>query len=112
MERERERMEQERERMTQERVVQEREFLFRRLKPVEAGYHLKFRCMDDTRQSLLNQIMEWVANKSGQENVLQSNTYWVYGSPGIGKTSLAHSICANLDERVRLRYFPVSHDNR
>src|SRR5258706_1360528 len=46
--------------------------------------------------------MSWVANKSGQESVLQSNTYWVYGSPGIGKTSLAHSICANLDERKHL----------
>ena len=95
-------MERERERMEQERVVQEREFLFRRLKPVEAGYHLKHRCMDDTRQSLLTQIMDWVANKSGQEDVLQRNTYWVYGSPGIGKTSLAHSICANLDERKHL----------
>src|SRR5258706_12260885 len=46
--------------------------------------------------------MSWVANKSGQESVLQINTYWVYGSPGIGKPSLAHSICANLDERKHL----------
>src|SRR5258706_11867799 len=79
--------------------VEEQELLSTRLKPVEAGYHRKLRCMEDTRKSLLNQIMDWVANKSGQESVLQKNTYWVYGSPGIGKTSLAHSICANLDER-------------
>src|SRR5258706_11469866 len=46
--------------------------------------------------------MDWVANKSGQESVLQRDMYWVYGSPGIGKTSLAHSICANLDERKHL----------
>ena len=26
------------------------------------------------------------------------NTYWLYGSPGIGKTALAHSICAGLHE--------------
>ena len=48
---ERERMERERERMEQERVEQERveqEFLFRRLKPVEAGYHLRLHCMEDT----------------------------------------------------------------
>ncbi len=94
---EQERVEQERE---QERV--EQEFLFRWLKPVEAGYHRKLRCMEDTRKSLLNQIMDWVANKSGQESVLQKNTYWVYGSPGIGKTSLAHSICEILDERNQL----------
>ena len=106
MERERmEREQMERERMERERVEQERteqELLFRRLKPVDTGYHRNLRCMDGTRQSLLNQIMDWVANKSGQENVLQRNTYWIYGSPGIGKTSLAHSICANLHERNHL----------
>jgi len=58
--------------------------------------------MDGTRESLLNHIVDWVANKSGQEAVLQSNAYWFYGSPGIGKTSLAHSICENLHERKQL----------
>ena len=58
--------------------------------------------MDGTRQSLLNQITDWVANKLGQENTLQRNAYWIYGSPGIGKTSLAHSICASLHERNHL----------
>ena len=82
--------------------VGERELLSTRLKPVEAGYHRKFCCMDGTRQSLLNQIMNWVLNKPGQENVLQRNAYWIYGSPGIGKTSLAHSICASLHKRNHL----------
>src|SRR5258706_1564056 len=82
--------------------VGEQELLATRLKPVGAGYHRKFCCMDGTRQSLLNQIMDWVLNKSGQENVLQKNAYWFYGSPGIGKTSLAHSICASLHERSHL----------
>ena len=107
---ERERMEQgrveqervEQERVEQERVEREQELLFRRLKPVEAGYHHDLCCMDGTRQSLLNHLTGWVANKSGQENVLQGNTYWIYGSPGIGKSSLAHSICANLHERNHL----------
>ena len=103
---ERERAERaERERVERERVEQERaeqDFLFRRLKPVETGYHREFRCMDGTRQSLLNQIVEWVANKTGQGNVPQRNTYWIFGLPGIGKTSLAHSICANLHERKHL----------
>ena len=91
----RERME-ERKRAEQERAEQERvaeEYLFRRLKPVDTGYHDSLRCMDGTRQSLLNQIVDWVANKSGQENA-----YWCYSSPGIGKTSLAHLICASLHE--------------
>ena len=58
--------------------------------------------MDGTRQSLLSQVMDWVSNKSGQENGLQRNAYWFYGSPGIGKTSLAHSICANLHKQNHL----------
>ena len=102
---ERERVERERveqERVEQEQVQREQELLFRRLKPVEAGYHRDLCCMDGTRKSLLNQVMDWVANTSGQENVLQRNVYWFYGSPGIGKTSLAHSICARLHKQKHL----------
>src|SRR5258706_9796721 len=105
MEREQDRVEQdrvEREQVNQDRVEREQELLFRRLKPVETGYHRNLHCMDGTRQSLLNQITDWVDNKSGQENVLQRNAYWLYGSPGIGKTSLAHSICASLHEQNHL----------
>ena len=80
----------------------ERELLFRRLKPISTSHHRKLCCMDGTRQSLLTQIMGWVANKSGQEIILRGNVHWVYGLPGIGKTSLAHSICASLHERHHL----------
>ena len=86
----------------QDRVEREQELLFRRLKPVDAGYDCKLCCMDGTCQSLLNQIMDWVTNKSGQENILQGNVYWFYGSPGIGKTSLAHSICDSLHKQNHL----------
>ena len=102
---ERERVERERveqEQVERERVEREQELLFRRLMPIKTGYHRDLCCMDGTRQSLLNQIMDWVANKSGQENVLQRNAYWFCGSPGIGKTSLAHSICASLHEQNHL----------
>jgi len=83
-------------------LVQQDLWLIERLKPTDTGYIKTSCCMDGTRQSLLNQIVEWAANKSGQENVLQQNTYWVFGSPGIGKTSLAHSICANLHKQNSL----------
>jgi hypothetical protein len=53
--------------------------------------------MDGTRQSILNEVAAWVASGSGP-----SNTYWIYGLPGIGKTSLAHSICKTLDDRNQL----------
>ena len=35
-------------RVEQERVEREQEFLFRRLRPVEAGYHRELCCMDGT----------------------------------------------------------------
>ncbi len=95
----------EKERREQERVKRKRveqELLLRHLKPVETGYQREFRCMDGTRQSLLNRTVDWVANKSGQESAQRSNTTWFYGPPGIGKTTLAHSICASLHERSHL----------
>ena len=58
--------------------------------------------MECTRQSILNQVMAWVANRQGGNDAPQTNIYWVYGSPGIGKTSLAHSICARLDDQNHL----------
>jgi hypothetical protein len=78
----------------------EQEYLIRRLDPVKSGYHQALRCMEGTRQVLLDQIMDWSTRKLGQNN--ESNTYWIYGLPGIGKTSLAHSICASLHAQKRL----------
>ena len=58
--------------------------------------------MEGTRQSILNRIMDWVISPHGGIDAPQRSTYWFYGSPGIGKTSLAHSICANLHKRKHL----------
>ena len=58
--------------------------------------------MAGTRELIINQTTSWVADGSGEQDVLQGNIYWIYGSPGIGKTSLAHSICDQLDERKQL----------
>jgi len=58
--------------------------------------------MDGTRKSRLKEIVDWVAHKSEKKDFPQSNTYWIYGLPGIGKTSLAHSICASLHTRGQL----------
>ena len=75
----------------------EQEFLLTRLKRVETGYDLKLCCMEGTRETLLNQIMAWAVNESDT-----SNLYWIHGLPGIGKTSLAHSICERLHNKQRL----------
>ena len=98
-EREREKQEQaERERAAQERA--EQELLYRRLKPVETSYRQDSRCMDGTRQSLLNRITAWVTE--GEDQKGEGNTLWIYGLPGIGKTSLAHSACASLHDGEHL----------
>src|SRR5258706_9976190 len=68
--------------------------------------------MEGTRESRLNDIVNWVANKSEGKDLLHDNTYWIYGLPGIGKTSLAHSICAILhDQRQLLGAFFCQSDN-
>ena len=58
--------------------------------------------MEDTRKSLLNEITDWVNNTSAQGDVLEGDIYWLHGLPGIGKTALAHSICASLHARDQL----------
>ena len=80
----------------------EQQSLLERLKPVMAGYDLDRCCMEGTRQSILSWIMAWVADPQERNDTPHSNTYWLYGSPGIGKTSLAHSICATLHDRKHL----------
>ena len=80
----------------------EQELLLGRLKSVETGYHQDLRCMEGTRKSLLKEIIDWVTNESAQKGVVQSQTCWLYGLPGVGKTSLAHSICASLHDREQL----------
>ena len=75
----------------------EQEFLLTRLKRVETGYDLTLCCMEGTREKLLNQVMAWAANESDMSNI-----YWIHGLPGIGKTSLAHSICKKLHNTQRL----------
>jgi len=58
--------------------------------------------MEGTRQSIINRAMAWAAGPQGKNDGALSNTYWLYGSPGIGKTSLAHSICAALHDQKQL----------
>ena len=52
--------------------------------------------MPGTRKFLLKQLTDWVTKEPGQQE--DSYTYWIYGLPGVGKTSVSHSICASLHE--------------
>jgi hypothetical protein len=75
----------------------EQHLLLSRLKDIKTGYDWDLCCMKDTRESILGQIIAWVTDQTDGRN-----TYWIYGLPGIGKTSLAHSICASLDDKEQL----------
>jgi len=78
----------------------EHHILLSRLKDVNSSYDRNLCCIQNTRKSILEKIIAWVAN--GSEKIDGGNTYWLYGLPGIGKTTLAHSICASLDDKEQL----------
>ena len=87
-------------------IYVDQRILLKQLKPVETGHEQERRCMEGTRATILKRIMEWIPstqeNLQGRNGMPQSDIYWVYGSPGIGKTSLAHSVCASLQGRKQL----------
>jgi Cdc6-like AAA superfamily ATPase len=58
--------------------------------------------MEGTRQSILNRIIAWAITPQETTNGPLGHTYWFFGSPGIGKTSLAHSVCEKLHDRKHL----------
>ena len=80
----------------------EQQRLFKQLKPIKTGHDQDSRCMDGTRETILKRIMGWVSNPQERNKTPESDIYWIYGSPGVGKTSLAHSICASLQKRKQL----------
>ena len=80
----------------------EQDLLLKQLEPVKTNYHQDRRCMEGTREYILNRTIAWVSNSEEGSGTSGVNTYWVYGSPGIGKTSLAHSICGKLHDQHHL----------
>jgi len=78
----------------------EQHLLLGRLKDVRTTYAWDLCCMEGTRKSLLEKVIAWATN--GLEQTDRRNVYWIYGLPGIGKTSLAHSICASLHDKEQL----------
>ncbi|KAG8797552.1 hypothetical protein FRC16_008746, partial [Serendipita sp. 398] len=84
----------------------EEKILLDRLKPVETGYRLDRGCMEGTRTSLLDDIVDWAIrsddSRGASETANPHHVYWLYGIPGIGKTAMANSICARLHKEGRL----------
>ncbi|KAG8704494.1 hypothetical protein FRC08_002201 [Ceratobasidium sp. 394] len=69
-----------------------------RLKPVDlAGYDSTRACMPDTRLAAIRDITDWIQESSGGRQLA-----WVHGLAGLGKSSIATSVCEQLDERGML----------
>jgi NACHT domain len=92
----------------------EEKSLLKRLKPVEeASYKEKHSCMEGTRTTVLNDIVAWATKPlNGETDAGNSNIFWLYGMPGLGKTSVANSLCDRLRRDGNLGgSFICKHDN-
>ena len=60
--------------------------------------------MEGTRMAVLDDICQWARKGFELESSPTeiNNVYWLYGIPGIGKTSVANSICGRLHESKNL----------
>jgi hypothetical protein len=71
------------------------------MKPVDVPTYFEGRsCMKDTRKLILDRIVTWVAapseNTNSSNGSAPDNIFWLYGSPGLGKTSVANTLCRRL----------------
>jgi hypothetical protein len=62
--------------------------------------------MKDTRKLILDHIVAWATtpleNNNSSNDSAAKNIFWLYGSPGLGKTSVANSLCQRLHESGNL----------
>ncbi|KAH7317508.1 WD40-repeat-containing domain protein [Rhizoctonia solani] len=63
------------------------------LRPMNpSGYNPDRACLDGTREAILNRIIAWTQNRDNPESFM-----WISGQAGMGKTSVATSLCQRLD---------------
>jgi predicted ATPase len=56
--------------------------------------------MDGTRENILREIWDWIADSNVPENIL-----WLKGYPGIGKSTVASSLVERLRREKRLESY-------
>ncbi|KAG9092211.1 hypothetical protein FS749_015911 [Ceratobasidium sp. UAMH 11750] len=84
--------------ITQILEITQADMIRSRLKPVDqAGYDPTRACMPGTRVAVINDVMAWV-----HESDRRPQLAWVHGLAGLGKSSIATSVCKELDERGML----------
>ncbi|KAG8757109.1 hypothetical protein FRC11_004789 [Ceratobasidium sp. 423] len=64
------------------------------LRPMDpSGYDPGCACLEGTREAVLNRIVTWTRNRENTESFM-----WISGQAGMGKTSIATSLCKELDK--------------
>ncbi|KAG8707572.1 hypothetical protein FRC11_007328, partial [Ceratobasidium sp. 423] len=64
------------------------------LRPMDpSGYDPDRACLEGTREAVLNRIITWTRNRENTESFM-----WISGQAGMGKTSVATSLCKELDK--------------
>ncbi|KAG9091295.1 hypothetical protein FS749_016643 [Ceratobasidium sp. UAMH 11750] len=67
--------------------------LLDQLKPLyEASYDISRACLDGTRKEIISDITTWCESSNDSERLL-----WVHGHAGLGKSTIATSVCQKLD---------------
>ena len=62
----------------------------------DAAYDLSVRCLPGTRQDILGKIYDWIDSKEPGNNV-----FWLRGAAGSGKSTIASTVAAELDNESR-----------
>ncbi|KAF8602032.1 hypothetical protein BDV93DRAFT_557803, partial [Ceratobasidium sp. AG-I] len=72
--------------------------LLKELKPIgSARYDSARACLPETRTDIIKKIVDWSQTRDTPEGLL-----WVYGQAGLGKSSIATSVCQELEGRKLL----------
>ncbi|KAG8753330.1 hypothetical protein FRC11_007520, partial [Ceratobasidium sp. 423] len=67
--------------------------ILNQLRPMDpSGYDPDQACLDGTREAVLSKILTWTQNRDNSESFM-----WISGQAGMGKTSIATSLCQRLD---------------
>ncbi|KAG9113861.1 hypothetical protein FRC07_007722, partial [Ceratobasidium sp. 392] len=78
--------------------TQQAESVRSKLKPVKlSGYDPTRACMPDTRTAAIHDITTWACSESSDRRLA-----WIYGLAGLGKSSVATSVCQRSDEQHTL----------
>lgn len=93
--------------MTRKRYLAVRSHLLERLNPIgSASYQGEHRCMQGTRTMILDDITTWAIKTFDRDTPAHcpntDNIFWLYGMPGLGKTSVANSLCHLLHNKRSL----------